>query len=124
MSSRPTPKPRPPSKSSTTDGPKALRKQRLTSFTAKGTFQGYDEPTKSPLDIFAKSPNQRTTIIHKKAGDTTTVYDGRQAWSAAPATEVPVTLLPSNRFRLDAQKVDAELSFPRQHQRYVHHVAA
>ena len=84
----------------------------LTSFSAKGTFQGYDEQTKSPLEIFAKSPNQRTTVIHKKAGDTTTVYDGRQAWSAAPATEVPVTLLPLTASDLDAQKVDAELTFP------------
>src|SRR6185369_4328674 len=84
----------------------------LTSFTAKGTFQGYAEQDKSPVEVFAKSPNQRTTIIHRKVGDSTTVYDGRTAWSAAPSTEVPVTLLPLTGSDLDALKVDAELTFP------------
>jgi len=84
----------------------------VTSFTAKGTFQGYDEQDKSPLEIFAKSPNQRTTVIHRKAGDSTTVYDGRLAWSAAPSTEVPMTLLALTGSDLDALKIDAELTFP------------
>jgi len=84
----------------------------LTSFTAKGTFQGYAEQDKSPVEVFAKAPNQRTTIIHRKVGDSTTVYDGRGAWSAAPSTEVPVTLLALSGSDLDALKVDAELTFP------------
>src|SRR5437016_3012164 len=57
----------------------------LTSFTAKGTFIGFEtEQTKVPVDIFAKAPAQRTTVVHTRLGDSARAYDGLAAWIAAP----------------------------------------
>ena len=83
----------------------------LTSFVAKGTSVGYGpEGTPRPVEIYAKAPNQRTTIIHTQNGDNTTVYDGRAGWIAAPLRPVPVLALSGSV--LEGVKLDAELSFP------------
>jgi outer membrane lipoprotein-sorting protein len=66
----------------------------------------------SPLEIYAKTPGQRAMIVHSEAGDATTSYDGRAAWSAAPALYVPVPVVPLAGTDLDAAKVEAELAFP------------
>jgi outer membrane lipoprotein-sorting protein len=89
----------------------AERLGRLTSFVAKGTSVGYGpEGTPRPIEIYAKAPNQRTTIIHTQNGDSTTVYDGRSGWIAAPLRPVPV--LPLAGSVLEGVKLDAELGFP------------
>ena len=55
----------------------AQRLAALTSFVAKGTSVGYGpEAQKRPVEIFARAPGQRTTIIHTASGDSTTTYDG------------------------------------------------
>jgi len=83
----------------------------LTSFVAKGTSVGYGpEGTNRPVEIYAKGPDQRTTIIHTLDGDNTTTYDGRSAWVAAPHR--PVAVLPLTGGDLGGVKLDAELSFP------------
>src|SRR5207244_2457467 len=57
---------------------------RLTSYSAKGTYVGFDtHHSKIPVEIYAKAPNQKTTIIHGAFGDKTWVFDGRNAWVAA-----------------------------------------
>jgi outer membrane lipoprotein-sorting protein len=86
--------------------------QRLTSFVAKGTYEGYDTyQQKVPLEVFAKAPNQRTTIVHTQSGDTTTTFDGRSGWVAA--VDKPVTLLPlSPGGEADGARLDADLAFP------------
>jgi outer membrane lipoprotein-sorting protein len=90
----------------------AQRLASLTSFVAKGSYQGYGEGEKSPVEIFAKAPGFRTTIIHKVTGDNTTAYDGRTAWVVKPASDAPVPTLALTGGLLDGAKVDAELSFP------------
>src|SRR5439155_16700244 len=65
----------------------------LTSFVGKGTYQGYDDTETRPFELFAKAPSQRTTIVHTQDGDSTTVYDGRAGWIAAPESQRPVTVL-------------------------------
>ena len=86
----------------------------LKSFTAKGTYGGYDTDfLKVPLEIFAKAPGQRTTIAHTPIGDSTTTYDGHAGWIAAPDKPVPLLVLAAGP-DLDAVKLDAELSFPAQ----------
>jgi len=83
----------------------------LTSFVAKGTSAGYGpEGEKRPFEVFAKAPAQRTVIIHTLDGDSTTTYDGRGGWIAAPHRPVPV--LPLTGQDLDGARLDAELSFP------------
>ena len=84
----------------------------LTSFAAKGTYQGYAETEKSPVELWAKAPNQRVTIVHSPNGDITTIYDGRGGWTAAPKTDRPVPVLALSGADLEAARLDAELSFP------------
>jgi photosynthetic reaction center cytochrome c subunit len=90
----------------------AQRLASLTSFAAKGTYQGYAETEKSPLELWAKAPNQRVTIVHSPNGDVTTIYDGRGGWTAAPKTDRPVPVLALSGADLEAARLDAELSFP------------
>jgi hypothetical protein len=88
---------------------------RLTSFTAKGTYEGFDSDFgKVPVDIYAKAPNLRAMVVHQLAADATTTYDGREAWSAGPSTLVPVPLMPLVGADLGGARLDAQLSFPGQ----------
>jgi hypothetical protein len=84
---------------------------KLTSFTAKGTYSGFDtEFQKVPVEVFAKAPNELTTVVHVTAGDDTTTYDGHEAWIAATNKPVPLIMLTAGD--LDGAKLDAELAFP------------
>ncbi len=65
----------------------------ITSFTAKGTYQGYGAPDKNPVEIFAKAPAQRTLVVHIHGGDITTATDGRLGWIAAPQTDKPIPVI-------------------------------
>jgi photosynthetic reaction center cytochrome c subunit len=85
----------------------------LTSFTAKGTYGGFDtHHTKVPVDLYAKAPNQRALIIHTAFADRTWSYNGDEAWVAA--IEKPMPLLPLTGGNLDGQKIEAMMSFPMQ----------
>jgi len=90
----------------------AERLASLTSLAATGTYLGFDDAERSAVEIFAKAPGQRTTIIHTLSGDSTTTYDGRTGWIAAPETERPVPLLALTGQELDGVKLEAELFFP------------
>jgi photosynthetic reaction center cytochrome c subunit len=84
---------------------------KLTSFTAKGTYSGFDTDfRKIPSEIFAKAPNQLTMTNHLTGGDNTTAFDGNQAWVAAADKPVPLIMLTGGE--LDGIRMDAELSFP------------
>jgi len=88
---------------------------KLTSYLAKGTYEGYDTDfAKMPVEVFAKAPDQLATVVHKINGDRSSIYDGRQGWVAAPETDVPVPVLPLAGGDLDGARVDAELAFPGQ----------
>jgi photosynthetic reaction center cytochrome c subunit len=91
----------------------AERLAKLTNFAAKGTYQGYQDE-KFPVDVFAKAPNQISTVIHTAAGDSSTTYDGRAGWIAGPATERPVALLELTGGDLAGAKLDAAVWFPAQ----------
>jgi photosynthetic reaction center cytochrome c subunit len=94
----------------------AQKATNLISFVAKGTYSGYDtSDDKVPVEIYAKAPNQRTTILHAPVGggvtkDGTTTFDGRAGWINAANTLVPMLTLTGGN--LDGAKVDAALSFP------------
>jgi outer membrane lipoprotein-sorting protein len=83
----------------------------LTSFAGKGTYQGYADE-KHPVEVFAKAPGQITTIVHSPSGDTTTTYDGRAAWIAAPISDRPVPILELTGGELEGAKLDAAVAFP------------
>lgn len=84
----------------------------LTSFSAKGTYTGFGETEKTPMEIYAKAPEQRALIVHTPIGDTITAYNGRSGWSAAPAANAPVPVLELTGGELEGAKLDAAFSFP------------
>jgi photosynthetic reaction center cytochrome c subunit len=84
----------------------------LTSFVGKGTYKGYDDPEPLRFEVFGKAPGQRATIVHTVDGDSTTTYDGRSGWLAAPVSQRPVPVLALAGGDLDGVRLDAELSFP------------
>ena len=88
------------------------RLSNLTSVAAKGTYLGFDDQEKSALELFAKAPGLRATVVHLRSGDSTTTYDGRTGWIAAPDTEKPVPLVAITGQELDGVKLEAELLFP------------
>src|SRR6185369_10093195 len=91
----------------------AQRLATATSFTGKGTFIGFEtEQSKVPVDVYAKAPNQRSTVVHTQLGDSVRVFDGRAAWIAAP--DRPVPLLPLTGGNLEGAKLEAILAFPTQ----------
>jgi photosynthetic reaction center cytochrome c subunit len=84
----------------------------LTGFVARGTYQGYDDPEKGGVEIYAQAPDERTIIVHTPNGDSTTTYDGRSGWIAAPETDQPMPVMTLTGGDLQGAKVDASLSFP------------
>ena len=90
-------------------GPGALAK--VTSFTAKGTYSGFDTGDKEiPVEIFAKAPNQRSWIIHLVDGPSYRVYDGTNGWWAGPDAPAPIEVLTSGN--LDRARLEALVAFP------------
>jgi photosynthetic reaction center cytochrome c subunit len=88
----------------------AQRAEALKSYVARGTSSGYGpENEPRPAEIYAR-PGQRTTIIHTSAGDSTTTFDGKGGWIAAPFR--PVAVLALSDQDLDGLKLDADLAFP------------
>jgi len=90
----------------------AQRLSALSTIVAKGSYKGYDDADKSAVEIFARSSGERSTVVHTLSGDSTTTYDGRGGWIAAPETEKPVPLLAITGQDLDGLKLEAELWFP------------
>src|SRR5215831_9037428 len=91
----------------------AQRVSALTSFSAKGTFIGFEtEQTKVPMDLFAKAPNQRALIVHTVLGDSTRTFDGSAGWIASP--DRPVGLLTLTGGNLDGARIEAAVTFPSQ----------
>ncbi len=86
---------------------------KLTSFTAKGTYEGFDSDfTKVPVDLYVKAPNQRSLVVHMASGDATTTFDGREAWQAYPKDLLPVPFIPLVGADLTGARLDAQLMFP------------
>ena len=93
----------------------AAAASRLTSYTAKGTYEGFDSDFQQvPVDIYAKAPDMRATVVHMGAGPNITTYDGREAWAAGPSDLTPVTLMSLVDQSLDGARLDAQLAFPGQ----------
>lgn len=94
-------------------GAQALAK--LTSFTAKGTYDGFDSDFgKVPVDVYAVGPDLRATVVHMLGGDATSTYNGREAWLASPGTLAPLPLIQLVGANLLGARLDAQLSFPGQ----------
>jgi outer membrane lipoprotein-sorting protein len=84
----------------------------LKSFVARGTYQGYDDTEKRPVEIYANAPNQRAIIVHGGNGVSTTTFDGQSGWMAAPDTDQPMPVMTLTGGDLQGAKIDASVSFP------------
>jgi outer membrane lipoprotein-sorting protein len=95
--------------------------QRLasfTSFSATGTYSGYDTDfAKKPAEVYAKAPGLRTTVIHPPIGEGRTVFDGRNAWIAEANSLLPLITVTGGE--LDAATLEAELAFPAKIKQYL-----
>ena len=91
----------------------AQRVAGLTSYTAKGTYAGFETAmAKVPVEIFARAPNLRATFVHNPLGESTRTYDGSAGWIASP--DRPVPLLPLTGGNLTGARIDALATFPAQ----------
>jgi photosynthetic reaction center cytochrome c subunit len=57
-------------------GEEALNK--ITSRTEKGTLSGFGPP--APIEIFAKAPNKRISVLHRQNANMFTAFDGQAGW--------------------------------------------
>lgn len=86
---------------------------RLTSYVAKGTYEGFDtDHVPVPVELFAKTPDQRTTVIRAPFGEKVSTYDGRAAWMSS--ADRPLPLLQLTGGNLDSARVEALTAFPAQ----------
>jgi hypothetical protein len=95
----------------------AQRLATLTSFVATGTSEGYGGfGGEAEFTIFAKAPNQRTTLItfkdHPERGDSVWATDGRTGWIKTPRGLLPEFELVGEE--LDGARLDAQMAFPGQ----------
>ena len=89
----------------------AARLAALTSFSATGTFEGFNTGSNQyPIEIFAKAPDQRTQIVHAPNGDGIKTYDGRDGWVAEGWRPLPLMALTGGN--LEAARLEALIAFP------------
>ncbi|HLH31288.1 MAG TPA: photosynthetic reaction center cytochrome c subunit family protein, partial [Terriglobia bacterium] len=89
----------------------------LKSFVAAGTYSGYEtDQQKMRVDIFAKAPAQRTTVVHMtiegQTLDSVRTFDGQAGWVASPDKPIPLITLTGGN--LEGARIDAMISFPAQ----------
>lgn len=85
----------------------------LTSFVGEGTYVGFETAmAKIPVEIFARAPNQRATIVDTAFGDSVRIYDGRAGWIASG--DRPLLLMPLTGGRLEGARMEAMALFPDQ----------
>lgn len=57
--------------------------QKIGSRVQKGTLTAFGGQH-FPVDVFAKAPYKRLSIMHLQTGDSVTAYDGHEGWLAVP----------------------------------------
>jgi outer membrane lipoprotein-sorting protein len=62
-------------------GEDALKK--VKSRVAKGTVNAFGDQH-MPIDIYAKAPDMRVSVMHMKEGESVTAYNGKVGWLAVP----------------------------------------
>ena len=63
-----------------------------------------------PIEVFAKSPDQRVSVMHTPNGESVTAYNGHEGWLAAPGRPLR-EMSASDQY---AAKLDATAFFPAQ----------
>lgn len=77
--------------------------EKITSRVEKASLTVPGGP-EVPIDIFAKAPDKRISMMHMRDGDSITAFDGHQGWLSNPGRPArPMTEQESNVAGLDAQ---------------------
>jgi hypothetical protein len=90
----------------------AERLAAVRSVAARGTYIGYDDADKTPMEMYAQAPARRTIVSHTASGDISWVFDGRSGWIAAPLTDRPIPVMPVTGQDLDGLGVEVQVLFP------------
>jgi photosynthetic reaction center cytochrome c subunit len=80
-------------------GADALRK--IKSRVAKGTVTVFGDQH-MPIDIYAKAPDMRVSVLHMKEGESVTAYNGKVGWLAVPGRVHMMNAQESFGARMDA----------------------
>ncbi len=89
------------------------RVRGMTSYTAKGTYAGYEtDRGEAPVEISSVAPNERTTIVHAAWGDSIRTFNGTVGWISSPDRPVPLVTLTGGN--LEGARIDAVVAFPSQ----------
>ncbi len=81
--------------------------QKITSRIEKGTLSAFGGQH-FPVDIYAKAPDKRLSIMHLRDGDSTTAFDGHSGWLSVLGRPPQMMTSAEN----DAARMDADLYFP------------
>jgi len=87
----------------------------LTSYTATGKSVGYgpESAEDRPVDVYAKAPNQISTVVRAGNGLITRTIDGTNVWIAAPLRQ-PLPVMTLGGKELAAAKLEGVMAFPGQ----------
>ncbi|MDP9146064.1 MAG: c-type cytochrome [Acidobacteriota bacterium] len=85
-------------------GPNAV--QKITSRVEKGKLTTFDGKT-FPVDVYAKAPDKRISIMHMPNGDSVTAFDGQRGWQTIPGRGAHMMSDSEN----DGARLDADLYF-------------
>jgi hypothetical protein len=80
--------------------------QKVTTRVQKGTLTGFGGQH-FPVDVFAKAPGKRFSVMHLSNGESVTAFDGNQGWLSVPG-RVHIMSSAENA----AARIDADLYFP------------
>jgi outer membrane lipoprotein-sorting protein len=82
-----------------TGGADALKK--ITSRVAKGTVTAFGDQH-MPVDLYAKAPDKRFSVMHMKEGESVTAYNGKVGWLSVPGRVHMMNAQESFGARMDA----------------------
>src|SRR5215831_3828652 len=85
-------------------GADALRK--ISTRVVKGTVTALGDQN-MPVDIYAKAPDKRVSVLHMKEGESVTAYNGKVGWLSVPGR---VHMM--NAQEAFGAKIDADFAFP------------
>jgi len=80
-------------------GADALKK--VTSRVAKGTVTAFGDQHMA-VELFAKAPDKRVSVMHMKEGESVTAYNGKVGWLSVPGRVHIMSLQESFDARMDA----------------------
>jgi hypothetical protein len=88
------------------------RLSALTTIVAKGTYMGFDDVDKSPLELYANAQGQRSIVAHMASGDSTWTIAGSEGWIAGPPTDRPVPVMAVTGQELEGLTLEVGAFFP------------